>query len=63
MYWYQYIFLEADNIVLATGTRPNNSLTKLLKGNVPELYEVGDCVEPRRILEAIHEGAEAALRI
>jgi 2,4-dienoyl-CoA reductase-like NADH-dependent reductase (Old Yellow Enzyme family)/thioredoxin reductase len=57
------VFLEADNIVLATGTRPNKALAQSLKGKVPELYEVGDCVEPRRILEAIHEGAEAALRI
>lgn len=57
------IFLEADNIVLATGTRPNKTLAESLRGKVPELYEAGDCIEPRRILEAIHEGAEAALRI
>jgi hypothetical protein len=30
---------------------------------VAELYEAGDCVSPRRILEAIHEGAEAGLKI
>ncbi len=57
------IFLEADNIVIATGTRSNKALAQSLKGKVAELYEAGDCIEPRRILEAIHEGAEAALRM
>ena len=57
------VFLEADNIVLATGSRPNKTLAESLEGRVPGLYEAGDCAEPRRILEAIHEGAEAAFRI
>ena len=57
------IFLEADNIVLATGAKPNKTLTQSLKGRISELFEVGDCVEARRLLEAIHEGAKAALDI
>ena len=57
------VFLDADTIVLATGVRSNRSLVESLQGKVSELYEAGDCIEPRRILEAIHEGAEAALRI
>lgn len=57
------IFLEGDHIVLATGATPNKNLAQLLKGKVPELFEVGDCVEPRRLMEAIHEGAEAGLQI
>jgi len=57
------LFLEADNIVLATGVRSNRTLVQSLQGKIPELYEAGDCIEPRRILEAIHEGANAALRI
>ncbi len=57
------VFLEADTVVLATGVRSNRTLAESLQVKVPELYEAGDCIEPRRILEAIHEGAEAALRI
>lgn len=57
------LFLEADHIVLATGGRPNKTLAQSLRGKVPKLFEVGDCVEPRRLLEAIQEGAEVALRI
>jgi 2,4-dienoyl-CoA reductase-like NADH-dependent reductase (Old Yellow Enzyme family)/thioredoxin reductase len=55
------IFLEADHIVLATGAKPIKTLTQSLKGKISEVVEVGDCVEARRLLEAIHEGAKAVL--
>jgi len=57
------VLVEASCIVVATGLRPFQGLAKSLKGEVAELYEAGDCVSPRRILEAIHEGAEAGLKI
>jgi NADPH-dependent 2,4-dienoyl-CoA reductase/sulfur reductase-like enzyme len=57
------VLAEASLVVLATGLRPLISLIGSLKGEVAELYEAGDCVSPRRILEAIHEGAEAGLKI
>jgi 2,4-dienoyl-CoA reductase-like NADH-dependent reductase (Old Yellow Enzyme family)/thioredoxin reductase len=57
------LFLEVDHIVLATGARPNKNLAQSLRGKVPKLFEVGDCVEPRRIMESIHEGAKAGLQI
>lgn len=49
--------LEVDTVILASGRRPNNELAKVLRGKVPELYEVGDCVAPRRIFTAIHDGS------
>ncbi|MFX1301572.1 MAG: FAD-dependent oxidoreductase, partial [Promethearchaeota archaeon] len=49
--------LEADNVVLAIGLKPNDRLVQELKGRVSELYAIGDCVEPRTILNAIHEAA------
>jgi 2,4-dienoyl-CoA reductase-like NADH-dependent reductase (Old Yellow Enzyme family)/thioredoxin reductase len=57
------VFLEADSIVLATGSRPNKGLAQSLRGKSFELHEVGDCVEVRRMTEAVHEGAEAGLEI
>jgi pyruvate/2-oxoglutarate dehydrogenase complex dihydrolipoamide dehydrogenase (E3) component len=33
--------LEADSIVLATGSRPNKGLAQSLKGKPFELHEVG----------------------
>jgi pyruvate/2-oxoglutarate dehydrogenase complex dihydrolipoamide dehydrogenase (E3) component len=54
--------IQADKIILATGARPRSTLAQSLRGKVPELYEAGDCAEVRRLLEAIHEGAVAALK-
>jgi 2,4-dienoyl-CoA reductase-like NADH-dependent reductase (Old Yellow Enzyme family)/thioredoxin reductase len=57
------LFIEAGGIVLATGVRPDKILFHRLKDTVPEIYEAGDCVEPRRLMEAIREGAEVALNV
>lgn len=57
------ILLEADDIVIATGSVADKTLFESLQGKVPELYEVGDCVKARRIQEAIYEGATASLKI
>lgn len=45
-----------DTIVLAAGNRSNDSLYFALKGKVRELYRVGDCVAPRKVDMAVHEG-------
>jgi len=45
-----------DTVVLATGNRVDDSLYFALKGNVKELYRIGDCVAPRKIDMAILEG-------
>ena len=55
--------LEADSIVIAAGTMPNSEAFKPLEGKVPGIYRVGDCVEPRRILEAIDEGYRAGCKV
>ena len=48
--------LEADTIVLAAGSKSNTQLSKELEDKFLELYLVGDCVEPRKIVEAMDEG-------
>jgi len=55
--------IEADTIVLATGAKPDNSLLEELKGKVPSIYTIGDCVKPRKIRDAIDEGFMTALEI
>ena len=55
--------LEADTIVIAVGARPNRDLSDGLKGKYPEWIEIGDCVEPGKAMEAIHQGYRAGLRI
>jgi len=48
--------LEADSIVLALGFRPVSSLRDELEDKVSELYAVGDCNQPGKILDAVWEG-------
>ncbi len=50
-----------DAVVWVGDNRTCNDLYQSLKGQVPELYAVGDCVAPRKIDAAIREGFLAAL--
>ncbi len=45
-----------DTVVLAIGEEACNELFSSLRGRVPELYAVGDCVAPRGVEMAIYEG-------
>jgi pyruvate/2-oxoglutarate dehydrogenase complex dihydrolipoamide dehydrogenase (E3) component len=55
------LFLDADNIVLAAGSTPVRTLSEALKGKYLEFAEIGDCVKPRKIREAVEEGIWAAV--
>ena len=52
--------LKADSIVLALGFKSETALQDELAGKVPELFAVGDCVKPRKILHAMWEGFHAS---
>jgi NADPH-dependent 2,4-dienoyl-CoA reductase/sulfur reductase-like enzyme len=55
--------IYADTIVLAVGAKPNRELAKIVAAVVPEIHIVGDCLEPRRIINAIGEGHRAGMMI
>lgn len=55
--------LQADTIVIATGARSNRKLADELEGFIPELHIIGDCLRPRKILQAIHEGFNTGNKI
>jgi 2,4-dienoyl-CoA reductase-like NADH-dependent reductase (Old Yellow Enzyme family)/thioredoxin reductase len=55
--------LKVDNLVLALGRRSADSLKDSLSELVEEVYEVGDCVQPRSVFHAVHEATETALKI
>ena len=55
--------IEADTVVLAAGSMPNTELAAALKGKVAQVLSIGDCVEPRSIMEAVGEGYKAGLNI
>jgi NADPH-dependent 2,4-dienoyl-CoA reductase/sulfur reductase-like enzyme len=52
-----------DSVVMATGYLPDHRLFKSLEGQVKELHAVGDCVIPKRALDAIHNGYLTAFNI
>jgi 2,4-dienoyl-CoA reductase-like NADH-dependent reductase (Old Yellow Enzyme family)/thioredoxin reductase len=47
--------IEAGAVVLGVYERPAQELYFALKGQVPRLFRIGDCVAPRRIEQAILE--------
>ncbi|NIS62775.1 MAG: FAD-dependent oxidoreductase [Proteobacteria bacterium] len=55
--------LTCDTVVMATTPEPNQELYYSLQGVIPEVYQMGDCVEPRRIADAILEGFRVSCEI
>lgn len=55
--------IEADTIVLAAGSIPDQELYQEIKGRTAEVYLAGDCVEPRKIRDAIADGYRIGLEI
>ena len=57
--------LPADTVILAAGFTPRTNLKDTISENSPnaQIYSIGDCVEPRKLYEAIHEGYYAAWKI
>ena len=55
--------IEADNIIPAIPSLPDMRLYNVLKDKAMEIYAVGDCKEPRLIVDAISEGSRTAQSI
>jgi len=49
--------LAVDSIVFACGARARTELAEALAGGAFEVHAIGDCLAPRRILHATHDGA------
>jgi len=45
-----------DTVVLVSANRANTELYQRLKGKIKELHIIGDCVAPRKAIDAIYEG-------
>lgn len=56
-------FVEADQIIIATGVRNNLKLVEQFYGIVPDTFTIGDCNSPRKIMEAVYEGHTIACNI
>jgi pyruvate/2-oxoglutarate dehydrogenase complex dihydrolipoamide dehydrogenase (E3) component len=54
---------QIDTVVLALGRIADTELYDLLKGQVSEIYQVGDCLAARTMEEATYEAMRAALAL
>ena len=45
--------LAVDTVIIQLRQRPNSAWLSGLKGSVPEIYKIGDCLEPRHAIEAM----------
>ena len=52
-----------DTVVLSMGSRSTDALYRALRGRVPVLHAIGDCVAPRGVHHAILEGTRVARAI
>jgi len=53
--------LKADTIVLAVGMVSNEDrLSEALRGEVKEVYHIGDCVSPGKVIDAVWKGFRTA---
>ncbi|NLO21710.1 MAG: FAD-dependent oxidoreductase [Syntrophomonadaceae bacterium] len=58
-----HLLSPVDQVVIAIGAQAQNSLEPFLAQSGIDYYVVGDAAEPRRIIEAVEEGARAAWNI
>lgn len=56
-------FVAADTVVLATGARSDRELLEALESLKVEVYAIGDCLAPRRIVQANAQGLDVGLRL
>ena len=51
------IRFPAETVIIGMGLRADRSLADAL-ADQPDIYTIGDCVEPREVLDAVYEGFE-----
>ena len=48
--------IKADNVIIATGAKPDKQVPDALQGLAREVYMAGDCTVPANIRMAVHQG-------
>lgn len=55
--------IKADTVIVCTGLRAKTDVAEQFYGITPDVVMIGDCVKPRKIMEAVFEGHSFALQI
>ena len=59
----EIISLPYDVVITAIGVRPADKLSEELKGIVPEIYLIGDCMQPGNAAQATFSAARLTLKL
>lgn len=54
---------EADTVLVAAGMKPLSDEVEKLRECAPDFQVIGDCLKPRRVLEAVRMGYDAAMHL
>jgi 2,4-dienoyl-CoA reductase (NADPH2) len=57
------MLVPSDWVILAVGWRPREGLVHDLMSHCDAVHVIGDCLDPRRAIDAIFEGAKVGLEI
>jgi NADPH-dependent 2,4-dienoyl-CoA reductase/sulfur reductase-like enzyme len=55
--------IPADTVILSMGFRPRTEVVHQFYGLSADVYVVGDCLKPRSVKEAVHDGFNVAVEI
>jgi pyruvate/2-oxoglutarate dehydrogenase complex dihydrolipoamide dehydrogenase (E3) component len=55
------VLCKADTVICAVGQRALTPVVDQLRNTAPEFYFIGDCVKPRKIMEAVTAGYDAGM--
>jgi NADH dehydrogenase FAD-containing subunit len=62
--WEEETFsVPAETIVAAVGVKSDDKLSKDLRGIVPEIYQIGDCMMPGNAAQAVFSATKLALKL
>jgi 2,4-dienoyl-CoA reductase (NADPH2) len=56
-------FYPSDSVVIAVGMKAEDALMNELEGKVAELYKVGNCARPGKIVDVIYDGFQAGFTV
>lgn len=54
---------EADTVIVAVGMKSRSRMVEELRDLAPEFAVAGDCVKPKKVMQAIRSGYDAAMNI
>ncbi|MFO7965167.1 MAG: FAD-dependent oxidoreductase [Desulfobacterales bacterium] len=59
----QDVEVDADTLVTAYWRKADTALYDRLKDRVPEIYKIGDCLSPHRLISAIYQGYKTGMEL